>query len=76
VSDQKLTTEFPTAERLLRGTGATMIRDRAHAVTGVIVELINTARGDEPWQRIEDLLREEFHDERRQGVADRGDDDL
>jgi hypothetical protein len=53
-----------------------MMHDRAAWVAVAIIDLIDTARGDVLRQRIEDLLREEFHDERRQGVADRGDDNL
>jgi hypothetical protein len=53
-----------------------MAHDRAARVTVAIRELIVMARGGEPWQRIEELLREKFADERRQGVADRGDDNL
>jgi hypothetical protein len=53
-----------------------MMHDRAAYVTAVIEDIIATARGDVLRQRIEDLLREEFLDERRQGVASRGDDNL
>jgi hypothetical protein len=53
-----------------------VVYDRATRVTVAIRELVNTAHGDEPWRRIEDLLREEFADERRDGIADRGDDNL
>jgi hypothetical protein len=50
--------------------------DRAARVTTAIMMLIETVRGDELRRRIENLLREEIADERRQGVADRGDDTL
>jgi hypothetical protein len=50
-----------------------MAHDRAAHVAAAIMGLIATVRGDVLRQRIEDLLREEFYDERRQGVADRGD---
>jgi hypothetical protein len=53
-----------------------MVHDRAHVVSLAIMELIDTVRGDELRRRIESLLREQFHDERQQGVADRGDDNL
>jgi hypothetical protein len=58
-----------------------MVRDRAAHVALAIGNLVDTVRhdvlrGDELRRRIEDLLREEFADERRQGVADRGDANL
>jgi hypothetical protein len=46
-------------------TGAMMVRDPAARVAAAIMELIVMARGDVLRQRIEDLLREEFSDERR-----------
>jgi hypothetical protein len=49
-----------------------MVRDRAAVVAQQIVDLVSTLRGDVLRWRIEDLLRGEFWDERRQGVADRG----
>ena len=52
-----------------------MVRDRAARVAVAIMELIVVAPGDVLRQRIEDLLREEFSDERRQGVVDRGRDE-
>jgi hypothetical protein len=52
--------------------GAAMMRDRAAAVCTAILQIIKRARGAELRQRIEAILRDEFHDERRQGVADRG----
>jgi hypothetical protein len=53
-----------------------MALDRAARVASAILDLIVTTRGHELRQRIEDLLREELWDERREGVADRGDADL
>jgi hypothetical protein len=53
-----------------------MAYDRAACVAVAIEDLIAMARDEEFHQHLEDLLREEFHDERRQGVADRGDDNL
>jgi hypothetical protein len=56
-----------------------MVRDRAHAVSLAIMDIVTAARGDAIrqrdvlQQRIKTLLREEFWDERREGVADRGD---
>jgi hypothetical protein len=51
-----------------------MVRDRTACVTVAILDLIVETRGHELRQCIEGLLREEFWDERRKGVADRGDD--
>jgi hypothetical protein len=56
--------------------GTMMMHDRAARVTVAIMDLIVTTRGHELRQRIEDLLREEFWDERREGVAARGDANL
>jgi hypothetical protein len=53
-----------------------MTHDRAARVAVTIIDLIFAVRGDEFRRRVEDLLRQEFADERQQGVADRGDDDL
>jgi hypothetical protein len=47
--------------------------DRATYVASVIMNMVTTARGNVLRRRIEELLREEFWDERREGVADRGD---
>jgi hypothetical protein len=53
-----------------------MAQDRAARVTVTIMGMIDTARGGEFRQHIEDLLREEFHSECHESVADRGDADL
>jgi hypothetical protein len=53
-----------------------MMRDRAARVATAIEMLIATVRGHERRQRIENLLRDEFADERHQGVADRGGENL
>jgi hypothetical protein len=48
-----------------------MTNDRAAAVTRVILEIVKQTRGAELRRHLEELLREEFADERRQAVADR-----
>jgi hypothetical protein len=56
-----------------------MTVDRAARVAETIINLIFATAGREEAslrRRIEELLRDEFSDERRQGVADRGDDCL
>lgn len=48
--------------------GVAAMNDRAAIVARAIKTLLNT---EEFLQRVEDLLREEFADERKQAVADR-----